>query len=186
MDIVILIGQIILIFAYAIGVLIVIKNQKGEIKKLKTQIETQSGILSAMEKFMGIFKLEEIERYVEMSRKTFLMEKEDDMKAFKEKLEATTKKSYNFLFKEYLDVSKTLNRLSFAFGSYPYFEKTILEMESVVVKESLLESIKEQKEALKAQGIDAGMWTPLIVQAAYMQSISEQKENQTPSEKKEK
>ena len=179
-------GDFIILGVFAIGYIIIFFYQKNKIDSLKTQIESQSGVLSSMQTFMSIFKLEEIERYVEMSRKTFLMEKEDDMKAFKEKLEATTKKSYNFLFKEYLDVTRTLFRLSFAFGIYPYFEKTILEMESVVAKESLLESIKEKKEALKAQGIDAGMWTPLIVQAAYMQSISEQKENQTPSKKKEK
>ena len=179
-------GDFIILGVFAIGYIIIFRYQKNKIDSLKTQVESQAGILSAMQKFMSIFKLEEIEKYVEISRKKFIMEKEENMKGLEEKIEAKTKKDYDFLFKEYLDVSKTLNRLSSAFGSYPYFEKTILEMESVVVKESLLESIKEQKEALKAQGLDRGIWTSFVAQGAFLQSLSEKKENQTPSQKKEK
>ena len=179
-------GDFIILGVFAIGYIIIFRYQKDKIDSLKTQIESQSGVLSSMQTFMSIFKLEEIERYVEMSRKKFLMEKDDDIKALKEKLEAKTKKNYGFLFNEYLDVSEALIKLSFAFGAYPYFETTILEMKSVVQKEYLLESIKVKKEELKALGIDGGLMTPFLMHTEYLQSLSEKKKNQTPSQKKEK
>ena len=179
-------GDLIILAVFGIGYIIIFLYQKNKIDSLKTQIESQSGVLSSMQTFMSIFKLEEIERYVEMSRKTFLMEKEDDMKALKEKLEATTKKNYGVLFNEYLDVSEALIKLSFAFGAYPYFETTILEMKSVVQKEYLLERIKKKKEELKAQEFDTKIWSRLMAQDAYFKSLTEKKENQTPSQKKEK
>jgi len=179
-------GDFIILAVFAIGYIIIFCYQKDKIDSLKTQIESQSGVLSSMQTFMSIFKLEEIERYVEMSRKKFLMEKDDDIKALKEKLEAKTKKNYGFLFNEYLDVSEALIKLSFAFGAHPYFETTILEMKSVVQKEYLLERIKKKKEELKAQGFDANIWSSLMTQYAFFKSLTEKKENQTPSQKKEK
>ena len=179
-------GDFIILGVFAIGYIIIFRYQKDKIDSLKTQIESQSGVLSSMQTFMSIFKLEEIERYVEMSRKKFLMEKDDDIKALKEKLEAKTKKNYGFLFNEYLDVSEALIKLSFAFGAYPYFETTILEMKSVVQKEYLLERIKKKKEELKAQRFDVKIWSRLMTQYPFFKSLTEKKENQTPSQKKEK
>ena len=179
-------GDFIILGVFAIGYIIIFFYQKNKIDSLKTQIESQSGVLSSMQKFMSIFKLEEVERYVEISRKKFLIEKEIDLKTLKEKLEATTKKNYDFLFHEYLDVSDALIKLSFAFGAYPSFEKAITEMKSVVIKQFLLKRIKKKKEDLKAQGLDKGIWSRFIAQDAYFKSLTEKKENQTPSQKKEK
>lgn len=179
-------GDFIILGVFAIGYIIIFRYQKDKIDSLKTQIESQSGVLSSMQTFMSIFKLEEIEKYVEISRKKFLIEKEEDMKVLEEKLKAKIKKNYDFLFKEYLEASKALSKLSFAFATYPYFETTILEMKSVVQKEYLLESIKMKKEELKALGIDGGLMTPFLMHTEYLQSLSEKKKNQTPSQKKEK
>lgn len=71
------IGDIIILAAYAIGVLLTIHFQGKKISALKTQVESQSGVIENMQRFMSIFRLEEIEKYVEISRKTSEAEKRE-------------------------------------------------------------------------------------------------------------
>jgi len=59
--------------AYVIGVLIINKT-------LRAQVKSQGDIISRMEQYTNIIKLDEIQKYVEMSAKTVLMESEDKLK----------------------------------------------------------------------------------------------------------
>jgi len=162
MEIVTLIGQIILILAYGIGVLIVIKNQRREIRALKTQIETQTGILSSMQTFINIFDPKKVEGYVKIIEETAKMEKEEALKKHEEEIKAKAKTSIDFLMKEQKESFRVLNKLSFVFAHFPFFVMTIEEMESTTTKEILLESIKKEKDEAKAQGLDEESTMPLI------------------------
>ena len=84
MDIVILIGEIILIISYAIGVLIVIKKQRTEIGTLKAQVEAQSGIFTSMKKFVDIFDPDKVAGYVKIIEEKARLEKEAAMKNIEE------------------------------------------------------------------------------------------------------
>ena len=55
-----LIGQVVIILAFGIGVLIVIKNLRGKIGVLESQLKSQSDILSKIKDFMSIFDVRKV------------------------------------------------------------------------------------------------------------------------------
>jgi len=84
-------GDIIILVAYAIGLLLTAYFQGKKIDSLKTQVNSQSGVIENMQRFMSIFKLDEIEKYVEINRKRFEAEKEDAVKQAEVEKERTIK-----------------------------------------------------------------------------------------------
>lgn len=151
-------GQIIILIVYALGTLITVTHLRGKIKALKTQVDTQSGILSSVEKFMSIFDLDKVETYVKMNEKKFLMEKEEAVKAVEKQFKSKADRSIQLLLNEMLELYGVLIQLSYAFAANPYFEKSINEMKDIITKQNLLEAIQREKARIKALGIDSQLW----------------------------
>ena len=63
------IADLVILAAYAMGFLIIYIHQKKRIESLKTQVDSQSDVLSSMQRFISIFKIDEVEKFVELSRK---------------------------------------------------------------------------------------------------------------------
>lgn len=79
------IGQIIQLAGYVVGVIIIIRFQNQKIKSLTGQVESQKGILESVERFMNIFKIDDIEKYVEMTKKKMTLEQEEEIKTLEDK-----------------------------------------------------------------------------------------------------
>jgi predicted ATP-dependent protease len=95
------IGNIIILAAYAVGVLGTIYFQGKKINSLKTQVTSQNEIMANMQRFMGIFRLEEIEKYVEINRKRVDAEKQEAMKQVEKEIKDKAYESIHVIRREY-------------------------------------------------------------------------------------
>jgi Fe-S cluster assembly ATPase SufC len=97
-------GDIIIIVVYLIGMIFTIKYQKTKIDSLETQVKSQAGIMLKMEQFMNIFKIEQIEKYVEIMEKTYRKEKDEAIKRVEEEWKQKADRGMQLLMNEYLEV----------------------------------------------------------------------------------
>lgn len=170
-QIIILIGYIV---GYVIGTLIIIRHLKGKISVLETRIETQSEILSNVEKFMNIFKLEEVEHYVDIIRKKSSLEKEEVLKKLEEKHKSEKKKveeTFKYFLNEIAVLFEFAVKLTIFFAFHPYLEKSINEMKESDLKHKLSSAMKESKEEIMAMSqdwmSDLTIKTAVLVQSGY-------------------
>lgn len=106
--------EAVLLIAYAIGVLIIIKFQNNKISILRTEIDSQSGIMKKTEQFMNIFKLDMVDKYVEIMQKKTQVEKDEAIKKIEEEWKHKAKQGYEFVLTEYLGLfSFSLNLIDF-------------------------------------------------------------------------
>jgi len=147
-------GQVIILIAYAAGFLIIFIYQKKKIGTLITQINKQKGIFEQAEKFMNIFDLDKLKKYVQMNEERVQMETEETIKKIKEQYVSSVKKSSEFLLNEILDLAGVLNKLSFVFAFEPYFEESIKGIKNESSREILLDLIQKNREVLKSLGIE--------------------------------
>lgn len=167
-------GQIIILIAYAVGFLITYFHQKKKIGILITQIDKQKSILEQVERYMNIFDLDKVEKFVQMSEKTVQMEKEE----MKKQYEYDSEKSTKFFLDEIINLVGVLFKLSSVFAYEPYFEKTINEVKNVFFKQRLLGAIKKSRENLKSlgiedKGISGGILRALLMRGEYYEEISQ-------------
>ena len=147
-------GQIIILIAYIIGYLIIYFHQKNKIGVLKEQIDTQKGILEQVERYMSIFDLDKVEKFVEISDKTVQMEKEEAIK----KIEAKAKSNHEYLFKDYEAVYKALIGLVYALPYLPVLERTVNDMENVLSKEIILGGLNQARRNWESHEIGREGW----------------------------
>lgn len=143
------IGDIILLVAYAVGTLITIIFQGEKIRSLRTQINSQNNIMTNMQRFMSIFRLEDVEKYVEINRKSMEKEKEDAIKQVEQEIKLQANDAMNIIRKEYealLDLSIKIIRTS----SYlPNLSKYLAEMsDNVQSKTALMKTYDESQRSL--------------------------------------
>lgn len=146
--------QIIILIAYVVGFLIIFIHQKNKIGTLITQTKKQKSILEQVEKFMNIFDLDKVEKYVQMNERRVHMETEETIKKVKKQYESEAKKDTEFYQYQVLDLLGVLSKLSFVFAYEPYFEKSINEIKSEFNRKILLDSIQKAREELKSIGIE--------------------------------
>ncbi len=144
------IADLVILAAYAMGFLIIYIHQKKRIESLKTQVDSQSDVLSSMQRFISIFKIDEVEKFVELSRKKFLMEKEEDLKKIKKEFKSKIDIKNNVLSIQMLELLMVLTKLSYFVGDKSYFEKSIKEMRKGIAKERALEVLNEAKKQEKS------------------------------------
>lgn len=132
----------ILIVAYVVGVIITIHFQNRKIDALKTQLDAQSGILAQMERFMNIFKLDVVEQYVEINRKTFQLEKEEAIKKANEEWKAKAEKDKNLLSKELDALFMFAVSITFVQPSNPHLSRLLKEMDDSYSKRTLIAALR--------------------------------------------
>lgn len=99
---------------------------------------------------MSIFKIDEVERFVELSRKKFLMEKEEDLKKIKKEFKSKIDITNKVLSAQMLELLMVLTKLSYFIGDKSYFEKSIKEMRKGIAKERALEVLNEARKQQKS------------------------------------
>ena len=138
-------GQIIILVVYALGTLITAKYLRGKIKALKTQVDTQSGILSSVEKFMNIFDIQVVKDYVEIEKRTISLKAEEELKIIGDELTAAKKG-----LKSVAGLSEQLkNRIEALYDVI--FKVSDTAIETSVMEREILSRDKsvEEKEAIK-------------------------------------
>ncbi len=150
------IGEIIILCVYAIGYIFTFFYQKNKIDSLKIQVNSQSGTLDSMQKFMSIFKLDEIEKYVELNKKKTLLEKQEEMKELEarakkdiQELETTLKtkagRTVINLTGDILELLSVIMKISYDLVDYSYFEKAVGEMSDDSLKDNVIQILEKAK-----------------------------------------
>lgn len=140
--------DLILLVAYVIGVLATIHFQGKKINALRTQVTSQNEIMANMQRFMSIFKLDEIEKYVEINRKRVEAETQETMKKVEKEIKEKASESVNVLRRE----QDALVKLVMNFVNIPTIlrstKKYLQEMDDdVASKKPLLELYEKNYQA---------------------------------------
>lgn len=188
-------GEIIILIVYALGSLLTFFYQKNKIDSLKTQVNSQSGALDSMQKFMNIFQLDEVEKYVEMSKKKTLLEKQEEMKDLenrakkdKQELEATLKskagQTVQMLTDDIIELLGVIRRISYNLIDFSNFEKAVEEMSDGFPRDNvikILEKAKQEKETIGS--INAGIMTMILQNPGLLQNSIAEGEKQKRADK---
>jgi len=153
-QIVTLILQGVLVIGYVVGTIIIKNHQDEKIEALETGIKTQSTIMESMQRFMGLFDLDRVEKYVKISEKTFQAEKEEALKKLDEDWKKRADMSSAFLRAEWREIMTLSLNLIWSFPYSPTVEKSINEVKSVVSKDFLLETMNNARKAYDGTYID--------------------------------
>ena len=140
-------GEIIIFIAYIIGFLFTIKYQKNKIDTLRIQVKSQKDTISNIQRFMDLFKLDVVERYVQFSQKTAEKERDEAIKVITEEWQRKTELTGKVYFAEYkalLDISLNFVR-SFAFSTTA--EQIIRGMNDSFTKGFLIQEIDTSKKS---------------------------------------
>lgn len=127
----ILIVQFVLLVAYVIGVLIINRT-------LRAQVKSQGGIMSKMEQYMNIIKLDEIQKYVEMSVKTVQMEYKEKLQKQDEEWKRKAKDSFQVVLDEFLVLLDFSLKVAGGFANNPNYIELLNNMKDSVAKTQLL------------------------------------------------
>ena len=135
--------EFVLLVGYIIVVVIINKN-------LKAQIRTQGEIISNMGQYMNIIKMDEIQKYVEMSQKNVAMEYKDKLKEQDAEWKKKADLGITIILKEFLALLKFSVLVAFNFSSIPKYKELLNDMEASTTKEELLLVEKRIEEETKA------------------------------------
>ena len=153
-----LIGQVVIMLAFGIGVLIVIKNLRGKIGVLESQLKSQSDILSKIKDFMSIFDVKKVKGYVKLSEEKFELERDKAIRGAKNQIKEKAQKGEKHWLNEFLAVYDAMHKLIYAFPFHPAFENSLKEMKASISKQLILEDLKKQKKWFRDKGIRKEGW----------------------------
>ena len=160
------IRDVALFIAYVVGFLIIFLHQRKKINALSTAVQSQKSILDSAKKFMDIFDLEKVKRYVEMERKTVegetkekLREIEEEKKKLSQEYEEKMKKrkeSFSILIHEH---KAMMGLVVFAMSYVPPADRFGLVelMDDSVAKETFKEQKLYLPETIPYRGNILGM-----------------------------
>lgn len=134
---------------YVVVLIIVGYYLKRKNDLLLAEIQSQKSVLESAQRFMDMFDLDKIEKYVQISERTFQREKEEEIKKIIEEYEEKVTKSKDatkFLARELeATVGATIDGILY---SPPELRTKVIEnMEDSITKEALMKSIDRFKNA---------------------------------------
>lgn len=173
-------GDFIILIAFAVGYLIIFVYQKKKIGTLITQIKSQGETLKQTEKFMNIFNLDKVEKFVQISDKTVQMEKDEAIK----KMKSEVKENFDYLLREYKGLLGVSIDLIFTLPYLPAIDKAISEMEETTTKGVILKGLKNFRKNLETQGIDKRGWVANFVMGLNLWGFMEEKKSHSSSPQK--
>ena len=185
-------GDIIILIVFAIGYVIIFFYQKNKIGALETQIGTQKGISEQMEKFINIFDVERVEKYVKLSEKTVKMEKEEAIKKMESEFKMKESEAIldaNYRMNEYTALYELAIDMIAKSPYSPVVEKSLKAMRNTDAKQGLEKFLDKVRVDLKSKGFDEEL--PAKVDSfqevflAFMQAITRAKaKDHPPAQKK--
>lgn len=174
-------GDFIILIAFAVGYLIIFVYQKKKIGTLITQIDKQKDILEHTERFMNIFSVDKVEKYVKLSEKTIQMEKEEVIKKMGSELkkkESERRKGIDYVLKEHKALFGVVIDL---IGRIPYLsviENLLKEMKDTETKQFLEAHLENVRVNLKSQGVDREQWLRNYMWGTFMTRALEEEKSQ--------
>jgi len=104
---------------------------------------------------MNIFKVDEVEKYVEMSRKKFLLEKEDKIREIEEAVaqKADLEKATKDLASQFAELLVLVSKIVYFTGAPSIIEKLISNMEEGFAKKNALKGYEKAKQELEKSKI---------------------------------
>lgn len=184
-------GDIIILIVFAVGYGINFFYQKNKIGALETQIGTQKGISEQMEKFMNIFEVERVEKYVKLSEKTMKMEKEEAIKKMESEFKMKESEAIldaNYRMNEYTALYELAIDMIAKSPYSPVVEKSLKAMRNTDAKQGLEKFLDKVRVDLKSKGFDeelpakADSFREVLL--ALMQAIPRAKEKDHPPAQK--
>jgi len=146
-----------------IGLIIIFIYQKKKINYLKNKIDTA-------EKFMNIFNLDKIEKYVKISEKLYKKQAELVIENEKKKIQFKTKETIKYLFKEYIILYRYVLNLLTVFPFHPYIRKSISELPDEDIKNELSSFLRKIQEEYKKLFPNLTVDTSSIIATILMRS----------------
>lgn len=185
-------GDIIILIVFAIGYVIIFFYQKNKIGALETQIGTQKGISEQMEKFMNIFDVERVEKYVKLSERTMKMEKEEAIEKMESEFkmkESGARLDANYRMNEYTALYELAIDMIAKSPYSPVVEKSLNAMRNTDAKQGLEKFLDKVRVDLKSKGFDEELSAKVDsfheVVLALLQSIPRAKaKDHPPAQKK--
>jgi len=147
-----LIGQVVIILAFGIGVLIVIKSLRGKIRVLDSQLKSQSDILSKIKDFMSIFDVEQVKAFVKLIEEKFELERDKAIREAENQIKEKAQKDAKLWMNEFLAVYDVLIKLIYVFPFHPAFENSLKEMRASKSKQLILEDLDKQRKWFRDMG----------------------------------
>lgn len=155
------VGDIIILGVYIVGFFITFFYQKNKIGALKTQVDSQSGTISSMQRLVDLYDIDKIEKFVKLSEKTVLLEKKEEIeevkKEAKSKIVRIVKKMIeaNQITKEEIIQFAKLNfYVGYKSANIPNLEKTVEKMKDGFEKEVVLDMLSLSKKGLEEVDFD--------------------------------
>jgi hypothetical protein len=173
-------GNIITLVVFAISYLIIFIYQKKKIENLKTDVEKLKDISGQMERFMNMFDLDKVEKYVAMSEKLAKMEAKTTI----QQIESDAKENFDFMLKEYTVLLEVVIEIIFKMPYLPIIENSLNEMREVQTKRSLLQALHKVRMTLESQGIDKRGWVAHFVIGLNLWRFMEEEKRHPPSQQK--
>jgi len=148
--------------AYVIGVLIINKT-------LRAQVKSQGDIISRMEQYTNIIKLDEIQKYVEMSAKTVLMESEDKLKKQDEEWKKKADEGVRVVLDEFLALLDFSLKVTGDFATNHKYLEHLHNMKNSLSKTRLLSFQERVWEQIIKSANDNPVLLALLIRSDYFQ-----------------
>ena len=180
-------GDIIILIVFAFGYVIIFFYQKNKIGALETQIGTQKGILEQVEKFMNIFDVDRVEKYVKLSEKTIQMEKSEVIKKMESELkkkESERRKGISYVSNEHKALFEGVMDLIDRVPYLPVIESLLKEMKDTETKQYLEAYLERVREDLKSQDVDREQWLRNYMWGTFLTRAFEEEKDHPPAQKK--
>lgn len=143
------VGEIIILAVYGIGYLIIFFYQKSRIKNLEGKIVTTKDISELMERYTKMLDLDRVEKYVQLSEKTFRMETEHYLKKLESVMYKEFVKHWKEIPKQATDFLEDLFTFSFnvffLFGYHPKLNEFAEKIENEQLKKEIRKVIENLK-----------------------------------------
>ena len=130
------IGQLL---TYAGGICIIINFQRKKIGLLKDRLDSQASLVTIIERFMNIFKVDTVEQYVALVQKKFEAEKEITLHESEATWRKRTKEGIEYATTEILALLKFATMLIAENPNNPVLIHALKEMKETNGKNSLIE-----------------------------------------------
>jgi hypothetical protein len=165
-----LVAQLVLLAAYVIGVLIINKT-------LRAQVKSQGDIMSRMEQYSNIIKLDEIQKYVEMSAKTVLMESEEKLKKQDEEWKKKANGGVRVVLDEFLALLDFSLKVTGDFATNPKYLEHLHNMKDSLSKTRLLLFQERVWQQIIKLANDNPTLLALLIRSDYFQGAKKAQES---------
>jgi len=148
--------QIVILIAFIVGYIIIFFYQRNKIKGLEDTVKKMESLSGLIERYMKIFSVDEIEKYVKLSKETTQMEMvEEERKKMKSELKkkGLEKMDYTELLNEYWELFGFQLDIIYNIPYSSIVEISIDSMRDSFSKKTARARLEKVRAELKSEGI---------------------------------